>query len=86
MVYGHCNRCGIGHLPSQCPNQSGPRSAQAQSQANFASFSETGSTSGATWFPDTGANSHASPDLSNLDNSEVYQGRVFTHYPSHGSK
>ncbi|KAL4583084.1 hypothetical protein LXL04_007648 [Taraxacum kok-saghyz] len=21
MVYGTCNRCGIGHVPSQCPNQ-----------------------------------------------------------------
>ncbi|KAJ0876521.1 putative transcription factor interactor and regulator CCHC(Zn) family [Helianthus annuus] len=23
-VYGHCNRCGIGHIPSQCPNHTGP--------------------------------------------------------------
>ncbi|MFS8002613.1 putative transcription factor interactor and regulator CCHC(Zn) family [Helianthus anomalus] len=21
MVYGSCNRCGIGHIPSQCPNR-----------------------------------------------------------------
>ncbi|KAK1429018.1 hypothetical protein QVD17_11217 [Tagetes erecta] len=84
MVYGHCNRCGIGHLPSQCPNQ--PGSSKQPTQANFANFSDAGSTLGSSWFPDTGANSHAAPDLSSLDNSEVYQGRVYTHYPPHGPK
>src|SRR3989442_15996167 len=24
IVHGHCNRCGIGHLPTQCPNQPTP--------------------------------------------------------------
>lgn len=75
VVYGHCNRCGTGHLPSQCPNHQPPAmSSRSSPQANFANFSDTASTTTATWFPDTGANSHATPDLSNLDNSEVYQG------------
>ncbi|KAJ0742843.1 putative RNA-directed DNA polymerase [Helianthus annuus] len=77
-VYGHCNRCGIGHLPSQCPNQ--PR---ATTQANYASYSDATSRS-SSWKPDTGANSHATPDLSSMDNSEAYFGRVYTHYPPNG--
>nr|KAJ0193051.1 hypothetical protein LSAT_V11C800451440 [Lactuca sativa] len=59
-VYGHCNRCSIGHLPSQCPNQPN----MSNSQTSIATYSA------ATWFTDTGENSHATPNLSNLDNSE----------------
>ncbi|KAD5802992.1 hypothetical protein E3N88_14352 [Mikania micrantha] len=29
-VYGHCNRCGIAHLPSQCPNQGCYRGVAAE--------------------------------------------------------
>ncbi|KAJ0670656.1 putative transcription factor interactor and regulator CCHC(Zn) family [Helianthus annuus] len=79
MVYGHCNRCGIGHIPSQCPNQS----SNGRAQANYAA-SDVGSYS--TWNPDTGANHHGTPDLSSLDNSEAYYGRVYTSYPPQGSK
>ncbi|KAJ0581064.1 putative RNA-directed DNA polymerase [Helianthus annuus] len=76
-VFGHCNRCGIGHIPSQCPNQPGP--SKQPHQANYANFSEVGSQYEAIWKPDTGANSHASPDLSSLDNSEAYQGNDSLH-------
>ncbi|KAM0012969.1 putative RNA-directed DNA polymerase [Helianthus debilis subsp. tardiflorus] len=79
MVYGHCNRCGIGHLPSQCPNQSGSSTPRQPPQANYASFSDVGSQSETSWKPDTGANGHASPDLSSLDHSEVYQGNDSLH-------
>ncbi|KAM0037798.1 putative RNA-directed DNA polymerase [Helianthus debilis subsp. tardiflorus] len=71
-VYGHCNRCGIGHLPSQCPNQ--PNQSRAAPQANYATSSDAGSQSGLTWKPDTGANGHATPDLSGIDNPEAYFG------------
>ncbi|MFS7923079.1 putative RNA-directed DNA polymerase [Helianthus anomalus] len=70
-VYGHCNRCGIGHIPAQCPNQS--NAPRIQPQVNYAA-SEFGSQSTASWHPDTGANHHATPDMTNLDNSEAYYG------------
>ncbi|KAJ0727195.1 putative RNA-directed DNA polymerase [Helianthus annuus] len=76
-VFGHCNRCGIGHLPTQCPNQAGP--SRQPSQANFAAFSDTSSQYDVIWKPDTGANDHASPDLASLDNSEPYQGNDSLH-------
>ncbi|KAJ0697300.1 putative RNA-directed DNA polymerase [Helianthus annuus] len=72
-VYGHCNRCGIAHLPSQCPNQNSGQSRSAP-QANFTAFTDGASSSGSTWKTDTGATHHATPDLSNLDNSEAYFG------------
>lgn len=68
-VFGHCNRCGIGHIPAQCPNQ--PGSSRGSPQANYAS-SEAGSYT--IWNPDTGANSHGTPDLASMDNSDVYSG------------
>ena len=72
MVYGHCNRCGIGHLPSQCPTRS--NQSHAAPQANYATYSDAGSQSGSTWKSDTGANHHATPDLSSIDNFEAYFG------------
>lgn len=79
MVYGHCNRCGIGHIPAQCPNQSASSSSRAPPQANYAAYSEHGSAAGSTWFPDTGSNSHVTPDLTSLDNSEAYYGNNSLH-------
>ncbi|KAJ0567333.1 hypothetical protein HanRHA438_Chr06g0272931 [Helianthus annuus] len=55
-VYGHCNRCEIGHLPSH-PNQ--PSQPRNQSQANYATHSDAGSHRSFNWLPDTGANDHA---------------------------
>nr|KAJ0227138.1 hypothetical protein LSAT_V11C100033750 [Lactuca sativa] len=40
MVCGHCNRCGIGHLSSQCPNHYTNRSSV---HANYAVSLESGS-------------------------------------------
>ncbi|MFS7926184.1 putative RNA-directed DNA polymerase [Helianthus anomalus] len=71
-VYGHCNCCDIGHLPSQYPNQ--PNQSRSAPQANYATSSYAGSQSGLTWKPDTRANGHATPDLSGIDNPEAYFG------------
>ncbi|KAJ0483795.1 putative RNA-directed DNA polymerase [Helianthus annuus] len=78
-VYGHCNRCGIGHIPAQCPNQPNSSNGRSQPQANYAAFSEAGSQSAASWHPDTGSNSHVTPDLASLDNSEAYFGNESLH-------
>ncbi|KAK1434088.1 hypothetical protein QVD17_11006 [Tagetes erecta] len=69
-VYGTCNRCGIGHIPSHCPNRD-PSTVRAKPSANFADHR---SSSSSTWFPDTGANSHVTPDLASLGTSEAYNG------------
>ncbi|GJR44018.1 nucleotide-binding alpha-beta plait domain-containing protein [Tanacetum coccineum] len=34
-IYGTCNRCGIGHIPSQCPNR-GPSTIRTRLSTNFA--------------------------------------------------
>ncbi|KAJ0876517.1 putative transcription factor interactor and regulator CCHC(Zn) family [Helianthus annuus] len=70
-VYCHCNRCGIGHIPSQCPNHTGP--SRGSPQANYA-HSEADSYT--TWNLDTGANSHGTPDLASMDNSDIYTIRL----------
>lgn len=75
IVFGNCNRCGIGHLPSQCPNnQDASNPTRSNLQANFATYADNVSTSNTTLFPNTSANSHTTPDLSNLDTSEFYRG------------
>ncbi|KAM0002404.1 putative transcription factor interactor and regulator CCHC(Zn) family [Helianthus debilis subsp. tardiflorus] len=81
MVYGHCNRCGIGHLPSQCPNQA--ITSRAQPQAHYAQSEADTYT---TWKPDTGANHHGTPDLASLNNSEAYYGRGYPGYPPYWSQ
>ncbi|KAJ0612890.1 putative RNA-directed DNA polymerase [Helianthus annuus] len=77
-VYGTCNRCGIGHVPSQCPNRDPatirPRSSQPS--ANYADFRPSSST---TWLPDTGSNSHVAQDTSTFNNQEPYYGEDFLH-------
>ncbi|KAJ0806767.1 putative RNA-directed DNA polymerase [Helianthus annuus] len=76
-VYGTCNRCGIGHLPSQCPNRD-PATLRPRHQpsANYADYHSQTSTS---WLPDTGSNSHATPELSSLDHAEPYYGEEALH-------
>ncbi|KAJ9566905.1 hypothetical protein OSB04_002871 [Centaurea solstitialis] len=54
-----------------------PKSAELVSSYTSGQFCITlkvGSSSGATWKPDTGATHHATPDLSSIDNSEAYYG------------
>ncbi|GJZ49090.1 retrovirus-related pol polyprotein from transposon TNT 1-94 [Tanacetum coccineum] len=72
-VYGTCNRCGIGHIPSQCPNRN-PSTIRTRPSANFANTRAQSSNASANWNSDTGANSHVTPDLEAMDNSEAYYG------------
>jgi len=76
-VYGTCNRCGIGHVPSQCPNRD-PATIRPRTQpsANYADFR---SQSSGSWLPDTGATHHVSPDLSVFDHYESSYGNDNIH-------
>lgn len=91
-VYGTCNRCGIGHVPSQCPNRDPTTFRTRQPTAYYADSRSQASTS---WLPDTGSNNHVAPDMTSFDSVESYyrddslhvgNGQVNTHYPPHGSK
>ena len=75
VVYDTCNRCGIGHLPSQCPNTD--PSTIRRSSANFAA--SHASTSSNTWLSDTSANNHVMPDLASMDDSGTYYGNDNLH-------
>ncbi|KAD6118667.1 hypothetical protein E3N88_09938 [Mikania micrantha] len=77
MVYGTCNRCGIGHIPSQCPNRDPSTIRSRQLTTNYAACRSQASTS--AWLPDTGSSNHVSPDLSGLDNAEPYFGEDNLH-------
>nr|GEW20723.1 serine/threonine-protein kinase TOR isoform X2 [Tanacetum cinerariifolium] len=72
-VYDTCNRCGIGHIQSQCPNRD-PSTIRTRPSANFANTRAQSSNASANWHSDTGANSHVTPDLELMDNSEAYYG------------
>ncbi|GJR67014.1 ATP-dependent DNA helicase PIF1-like protein [Tanacetum coccineum] len=72
-VYGTCNRCGIGHIPSQCLNHD-PSTICTRPSTNFANTRAQSSNASANWHSDTGANSHVTPDLEAMDNSEAYYG------------
>ncbi|GJX23305.1 putative RNA-directed DNA polymerase [Tanacetum coccineum] len=72
-VYGTCNRCGIGYIPSQCPNGD-PSAIRTRPSANFANTRAQSSNAFANWHSDTGANSHVTPDLEAMDNSKAYYG------------
>ncbi|GKC54865.1 putative RNA-directed DNA polymerase [Tanacetum coccineum] len=72
-VYGTCNRCGIGHIPSQCPNRD-PSTIHTRPSANFANTGAQSSNAFTNWHSNTGANSHVTPDLETMDNSEAYYG------------
>ncbi|KAJ0549651.1 putative transcription factor interactor and regulator CCHC(Zn) family [Helianthus annuus] len=92
MVYGTCNRCGIGHIPSHCPNKG---HATTRGQSPSANFSDVRSQASSSYRPDTGATNHVASDLSSFDYSKPYLGRdnlhvcdgqVYTHYPPHESQ
>ncbi|GJU55993.1 putative ribonuclease H-like domain-containing protein [Tanacetum coccineum] len=72
-MYGTCNRCGIGHIPSQCPNRD-PSTIRTRLSANFANTRAQSSNASVNWHLDTRANSHVTPDLEVMDNSEAYYG------------
>ncbi|GKA55347.1 hypothetical protein Tco_0754296 [Tanacetum coccineum] len=65
--------CGIGHIPSQCPNRD-PSTIRTRPSANFANTRVQSSNASANRHSDTGANSHVTPDLEAMDNSEAYYG------------
>ncbi|KAJ0882624.1 putative RNA-directed DNA polymerase [Helianthus annuus] len=70
-VFGTCNRCGIGHIPSQCPNRDPSTYRRTPPSANYAAYRSQASTS---WLPDTGSNSHVAFDHSGFEHSEPYYG------------
>nr|GEU49447.1 hypothetical protein [Tanacetum cinerariifolium] len=72
-VYGTCNRCVIGYIPSQCPNCD-PSTTCTRPSANFANTHAQSSNASVNWQSDTGANSHVTRDLEAIDNSEAYYG------------
>ncbi|GJY04401.1 hypothetical protein Tco_0370341, partial [Tanacetum coccineum] len=71
--YGTSNRGGIGHIPSQCPNRD-PSTIRTRLSANFANTRAQSSNASTNWHSDTRANSHVTPDLEAMDNSEAYYG------------
>ncbi|KAM0072744.1 putative RNA-directed DNA polymerase [Helianthus debilis subsp. tardiflorus] len=70
-VFGTCIRCGIGHIPSQCPNRDPSTMRGRSPSANYADARSQASTS---WRPDTGSTHHVTPDLSSFEYSEPYNG------------
>ncbi|KAJ9567550.1 hypothetical protein OSB04_003516 [Centaurea solstitialis] len=70
-VYGTCNRCGIGHVPSQCLNRDPSTFRSRQPSANYA---DTRSHASTFWLPDTGSNNHVAPDMMGFDSAESYYG------------
>ncbi|GJT06463.1 hypothetical protein Tco_0840925 [Tanacetum coccineum] len=73
VIPSQCNRCGIGHIPSQCPNRD-PSTIRTWPSANFSNTRTQSSNASANWHSDTRANSHVTPDLEAMDNSEAYYG------------
>lgn len=70
-VFGTCNKCGIGHMPSQCPNHDPSTFKRSQPLANYVDYLSQTVTS---WLPDTGSSHHVASDLLGFDNSEPYYG------------
>ncbi|KAD3068184.1 hypothetical protein E3N88_36064 [Mikania micrantha] len=82
IVSGTCNRCGIGHIPSQCPNRDPATIRGRQPSANYADSRSQASSS--SWLPDTGSTNHAAPDLSWFEYAEPYYGEDNLHV-GHGT-
>ncbi|MFS7924165.1 putative RNA-directed DNA polymerase [Helianthus anomalus] len=76
-VYGSCNRCGIGHIPSLCPNRD-PTTIRPRQQPS-ANYADYRSQESSTWLSDTGSSHHVAPDLSGFDNYETYYGSDSLH-------
>ncbi|XP_073261726.1 uncharacterized protein [Populus alba] len=73
---GHvrCQLCSTpGHSALQCYQF---RSSTQQPSAHLAVANDSAAT---TWFPDTGANQHVTPDLATLTDSAPYLGNDFLH-------
>ncbi|GJY50360.1 hypothetical protein Tco_0441207 [Tanacetum coccineum] len=61
-MYDTCNRCGIGHISSQCPNRD-PFTIRTRPSANFANTHAQSSNASVNCHSDTGANSNVTPNL-----------------------
>ncbi|GJX14554.1 hypothetical protein Tco_0206312 [Tanacetum coccineum] len=72
-IYGTCNICGIGHIPSQYCNRD-PSTIHTRPSVNFVNTRAQSSNASTNWHSDTGANSHVTPDLEAMGNSEAYYG------------
>jgi len=71
-----CQLCyDYGHTAQQCSQLS---THHVQANANLA-FNTAPTTSLVTWFPDTGANHHVTPDLVSMTSSEPYLGNDHLH-------
>ncbi|KAJ0745776.1 putative RNA-directed DNA polymerase [Helianthus annuus] len=83
LVFGTCNRCGIGHVPSQCPNRDPATFRGRQPSVNYTDYrsqtSDNRSQASPSWLNDTGANEHATFDHSSMDYSEPYRGNDGLH-------
>ncbi|GJY92324.1 hypothetical protein Tco_0508106 [Tanacetum coccineum] len=78
IMYDTCSRCGIGHIPSQCPNRD-PLTIRTRPSANFANTHAQSCNASANWHSDIGENSHVTIDLEAMDNSEAYYGGDVLH-------
>ncbi|GJT37543.1 nucleotide-binding alpha-beta plait domain-containing protein [Tanacetum coccineum] len=70
-VYGTCNRCGVGHIPSQSPNRD-LSTIRTRPSTTFANTRAQSSNATINWHSDTRANSHVTPGLEAMDNLEAY--------------
>ncbi|KAK1412849.1 hypothetical protein QVD17_34395 [Tagetes erecta] len=75
-VFGTCTRCGIGHIPSQCPNRD---TTTMRGRSPTANYADSRSQAPSSWLPDTGSNNHVAPDLSSFEYSEPYLGEDNLH-------
>ncbi|KAK9057449.1 hypothetical protein SSX86_022284 [Deinandra increscens subsp. villosa] len=71
-ISGTCPRCGIGHVPSDCPKRD--PATRRQRPPPSANFSEYRSQASSMWLPDTGSSHHVAPDMTNFDSAESYYG------------
>ncbi|XP_071699286.1 uncharacterized protein [Rutidosis leptorrhynchoides] len=71
IVYGTCDRRGIGHLPSDSPNRDPTTIRRQPPSVNFATHRSQASFS---WLPDMGSSHHVAAYLSNFDHFEAYYG------------
>ncbi|KAD2394157.1 hypothetical protein E3N88_41134 [Mikania micrantha] len=76
-VFSTCNRCGIGHIPSQCPNRDPATIRRRQPSANYVDSRSQASSS--SWLPDTGSKNHTALDLSGFEYVEPYYGEDNLH-------
>lgn len=76
MVYGTCNRCAIGHVPSQCCNRDISTIRMKQPSTNYADYQSQASTS---WFPYICSNSHVAPDFNGFNTTDPYYGEDNLH-------